>query len=75
MDAVAVTEVVTVSPKYQVVIPLAIRKALGLKPGERLEVREEDGVVQLIPIKPIAELRGIVGDLANDFEREPDREF
>jgi AbrB family looped-hinge helix DNA binding protein len=68
-------EIVTVSPKYQVVIPLALRKSLKIRAGQRVELREHNGVLQLVPIRSIAQLRGIVRDLENDFEREPDREF
>lgn len=68
-------EIVTVSPKYQVVIPLSIRKALGLKPGQKVEMRERDGKVELVPVKPIEAYRGILKGMVNDFEREPDREF
>lgn len=68
-------EIVTVSPEYQVVIPLAIRKALGLKPGQQVEVLEKDGHVELVPLKPVSAYRGILSHLANDFEREPDREL
>lgn len=68
-------EIVTVSPKYQVVIPLALRKALGIRAGQQFEVRLEDGQLRLVPIRSLADLRGIVADLENDFEREPDREF
>lgn len=68
-------EIVTVSPKYQVVIPLALRKALGIKPGQKVEVRECDGKIELVPVKPLTEFRGILRGMRNDFEREPDREL
>ena len=68
-------EIVTVSPKFQVVIPLALRKALGIKPGQKVEVRACDGHIELIPLKPIREYLGILAGMENDFEREPDREF
>ena len=65
-------EVVTVSPKYQVVIPLSIRKALGLKPGQKVELREHEGRVELVVQKPISAyrgmLRGISTDVPNDDE-------
>ncbi len=48
-------EIVTVSPKYQVVIPLALRKALGIKPGQKVEVRACDGKIELVPVKPASE--------------------
>ena len=68
-------EIVTVSPKYQVVIPLSIRKALGLKPGQKVELREKDGSVVMVPQKPISEYFGLLRGMVNDFEREPDREL
>ena len=66
---------VTVSPKFQVVIPLAIRKALGIKPGQKVELRQRDGRIELVPLKPMEEYFGLLRGLENDFEREPDREF
>ncbi len=69
-------EIVTVSPKYQVVIPLAIRRSMGIKPGQQVEVRECDGHLELVPLKPISAYYGILkGIRTNDFEREPDREL
>jgi AbrB family looped-hinge helix DNA binding protein len=65
-------EIVTVSPKFQIVIPLALRKALGIKPGQKVEVREKEGHLELVPLKPISEyrgfLRGIDTDVPNDDE-------
>jgi AbrB family looped-hinge helix DNA binding protein len=48
---------VTVSSKYQVVIPGDIRDRLKLKPGQKLAVIEKDGIVHLIPIRPLKELK------------------
>ncbi|MFN0146255.1 MAG: AbrB/MazE/SpoVT family DNA-binding domain-containing protein [Dehalococcoidia bacterium] len=53
-------EIVTVSPKYQVVIPLAIRRALNIKPGQRVELTERDGRIELVPLKPISTFRGFL---------------
>ena len=49
---------VTISPKYQVVIPSEVRERLRLKPGQKVAVLEKDGVVHLIPIRPLKELKG-----------------
>lgn len=68
-------EIVTVSPKFQIVIPLALRNALGIKPGQKVEVREKEGHLELVPLKPISEYFGMLRGMENDFEREPDREF
>lgn len=52
------TDVVTVSSKYQIVIPQDVRKKMNLRPGQKVIVIEKDGVVHLIPQKPIREMRG-----------------
>ena len=64
---------VTVSPKFQVVIPQAIREELSLKPGEKLRVIRYDNRVELIRIQPIKELRGFLHGMNTTIEREDDR--
>lgn len=64
---------VTVSPKFQVVIPLAVREAMGLEPGVKLQVIHHDNRIELIPVRPARALRGSLRGLKNDFERDPDR--
>ena len=64
---------VTVSPKFQVVIPQAIREELALKPGEKLRVLRYDDRVELIRIRPIQELRGFLRGMDTTIEREEDR--
>lgn len=64
------------SPKYQIVIPKEIRKRLTLKPGQRLQVLEKDGYIELRPILRPDQLIGILSDCKHvAFEREPDREL
>jgi AbrB family looped-hinge helix DNA binding protein len=50
---------VTVSSKFQVVIPEEVRSRLNLRPGQKVVVIEKDGVVHLIPLRPIKEVRGM----------------
>ncbi|MGH2570405.1 MAG: AbrB/MazE/SpoVT family DNA-binding domain-containing protein, partial [bacterium] len=52
---------ITISPKFQVVIPKAIREKLGLHPGQKVEAIEYEGRIQLIPIRPMREVRGFLG--------------
>jgi len=64
---------VTVSPKYQVVIPSAIRKSLDVQPGQRVRVILYDNRIEMIPIKPVEESRGFLKGIDTSIEREPDR--
>jgi AbrB family looped-hinge helix DNA binding protein len=64
---------VTVSPKYQVVIPKSIREALKLKPGQKMQVVEYAGRIELIPDRDIKELRGFLKGINTGFNREGDR--
>lgn len=52
-------ETVTLSTKYQLVIPRAVRERLALAPGTRLNVIEKGGIVYLVPERPLASLRGV----------------
>jgi AbrB family looped-hinge helix DNA binding protein len=66
-------QMVTVSPKFQVVIPKAVREALQLKPGQRMRVVEYEGRIELIPDRDISELRGFLSGINTDLDREGDR--
>jgi AbrB family looped-hinge helix DNA binding protein len=66
-------DTVTLSPKFQVVIPLAIREALHLKAGEKLRVLHYAGRVEFIPVRPIQQMRGFLRGMNTSIEREDDR--
>ena len=66
-------QVVTVSPKYQVVIPKAVREALNLRPGQRMQVIEHDGRIEFIPERDLKELRGFLKGINTKFQREEER--
>lgn len=66
-------QTVTVSPKYQIVIPKEIREALKLRPGQKMRVIEYDGRIELIPDRDISELRGFLKGINTRVEREKDR--
>ena len=64
---------VTISPKYQVVIPKSIRESLKLQPGQKMQVVEYAGRIELIPEREIKELRGFLKGINTEFKREEDR--
>jgi AbrB family looped-hinge helix DNA binding protein len=67
-------EQVTVSRKYQVVIPRSVREELRLKPGQRLMVMVKHGRISLVPVMPLEQLRGIaVGINMEGYREEEDR--
>lgn len=65
--------VVTVSPKYQVVIPKDVREKLALKPGQKVQAFAFGNRIELVPVREPDELRGFLKGVSNDFSREPDR--
>jgi len=64
---------VTLSPKFQVVIPKPVREKLSLSPGQRIQVVAYDGRIELIPLRPIKEMRGFLKGIDTSVERESDR--
>jgi AbrB family looped-hinge helix DNA binding protein len=60
----------TLSPKYQVVIPRDVREALDLKPGMKIQVLRYADRIELIPVRPLRELRGFLKGLDPTFERD-----
>ncbi len=51
---------VTVSPKYQVVIPREIRESLDLKPGQKVQALQYRDRIELVPFRPVKTLRGFL---------------
>ena len=64
---------VTVSSKFQIVIPLKVRKQLGVKSGQKFHVLAYDNRIVLIPVRPIQEARGWLKGMDTTIEREEDR--
>ncbi len=64
---------VTVSPKFQVVIPQAVREAMGLTPGAKLQVFQFGDRIELIPVRSAKALRGTLPGLDTDVPRDDDR--
>jgi AbrB family looped-hinge helix DNA binding protein len=66
-------DTVIISPKYQVVIPKGIRESLELRPGQKVEAILYDRRIELVPVRPITEMRGFLPGLDSDVRREGDR--
>jgi len=66
-------ETVTLSPKYQVVIPQSIREKMGLEPGEKMQVLQYQDRIEFIPRRRLKEMRGFLKGLDTSVPREGDR--
>ena len=64
---------VTISPKYQIVIPKEIRQKLKLKPGQKMQIIQVGDRLEFITIKTIKEARGFLKGIDTSIEREEDR--
>ena len=63
----------TISPKFQVVIPKAIREQLRLRPGQKVQAIVYDNRIELIPVRPVKKMRGFVRGIDTTVPREDDR--
>jgi len=66
-------DITTVSPKFQVVIPLRVRRALGIRPGQKIQVIPYEGRIELIPIRSLKQAKGFLRGIDTSVEREQDR--
>lgn len=66
-------DVVTLSPKFQVVIPQAVREPLKLVAGEKFRVFRYGDRIELIPIRPMRQMRGFLRGIATGLARQEDR--
>lgn len=64
-----IMQTVTLSPKFQVVIPQAVREALGLRPGEKFQVVSYDGRIELIPVRKMKHTRGFLKGMDSNLDR------
>ncbi len=64
---------ITISPKFQIVIPKAIREMLGLRPGQKVHAIPYEDRIELIPVRRMKDMRGFLRGLDTTIEREPDR--
>jgi len=64
---------VTVSPKFQIVIPKEIRESMGIVSGQKVQIMSYQGRIEVIPLKPIKEMKGFLKGIDTTVVREEDR--
>jgi AbrB family looped-hinge helix DNA binding protein len=64
---------VTVSPKYQIVIPKEVRDSMGIVSGQKIQMLTYRNRIELIPIKPMKKMKGLLKGMDTDVKRDDDR--
>jgi AbrB family looped-hinge helix DNA binding protein len=64
---------ITLSSKFQFVVPREVRESMKLKPGQKMSVLAYDGQIRLLPIRTPQEMRGIARGIDTSIPDEPDR--
>lgn len=64
---------VTVSPKFQVVIPKAVRELMGISSGQKVRMLTYQNRIELIPLKPMKQIKGFLKGIDTDVVRDEDR--
>ncbi len=68
-------EAVTISSKYQVVIPKEVRKQFNLKPGQKIMFIPYNGTLRVIMSPPMKKARGMLkGINTENIGEEADEE-
>lgn len=65
--------VVTVSPKFQVVIPREIREAMGLEPGQKVQALQYQNRIEFIPVRSMRAMKGFLKGISTTISRDRDR--
>jgi AbrB family looped-hinge helix DNA binding protein len=66
-------DIVTISPKFQVVIPREIRERLGLEPGQKVQALAYENRIEFIPVRSLRSMRGFLQGIDTIVHREKDR--
>lgn len=68
-----IMETLTISPKFQIVIPKSIRETMKLSPGQKVQAVAYLDRIELIPVRPIKRMRGFLKGIDTDVPRDKDR--
>lgn len=63
---------VTVSSRFQIVIPKAVRERMGIRAGDRFQLLGIGDQITLVPVRPMREMRGLLRGLGPTFVRDED---
>lgn len=66
-------ETLTISPKFQIVIPKEIRDRLHLTAGQKVQAIAYENRIELIPVRPMHTMRGFLRGIDTGVERDEDR--
>jgi AbrB family looped-hinge helix DNA binding protein len=73
LSIVGVMTEVTVSPKFQIVIPKEIRESMGIVSGQKVQIMSYQGRIEVIPLKPMKEMKGFLKGIDTIVAKEEDR--
>ena len=66
-------DTVTVSPKYQVVIPKQLRESMRIRPGQKLRMIGYEDHIEMVPVRKMKEMRGFLEGIDTSVPRHGDR--
>ena len=64
---------VTVSPKFQVVIPKEVRESMGIVSGQKIQILIYRNRIEMIPVKPMKKMKGFLKGIDTEINRDNDR--
>lgn len=71
--SMTIMETVTISPKFQVVIPKGIRERLKLRSGQKVQAILYDDRIELVPVRSARAMKGFLKGIDTTVAREDDR--
>jgi AbrB family looped-hinge helix DNA binding protein len=64
---------ITVTSDYRITIPKEVRDALGIEPGQQVDVMQSGDRIELVPVQPMQDARGFLEGMSTELERDEDR--